>query len=319
MRPACVIAATVLDEIAGFIRPGVTTRQVDNFAAERIKAHRAKSAFLGYRKFPSHTCLSVNDEVVHGIASERELKFGDIVSVDVGVAYLPRPDGAKGGVVIGGASLWITNTGTPEQQAGSWDFIKFAAQPEIQAYWSSNTGYYPIRKAAYYVQEMKDTLAKYPQFQVAVEQLRATEASPATAGAAFGTFVSARQNIEAAMEQFMASAGMAGEAESPPPDMNPEAMAVVAEAMARTEPNLDFFLGHYLLPVTSYVPDFAALKAGATRVLAGVGEASVGQETFDTALALAERLGSEAVVFPGDHVGMATHPEAFSETLRETF
>ncbi|OJW06558.1 MAG: hypothetical protein BGO39_00025 [Chloroflexi bacterium 54-19] len=124
-------------------------------------------------------------------------------NVDVGVAYLPRPDGAKGGVVIGGASLWITNTGTPEQQAGSWDFVKFTGQPDIQAYWSSNTGYYPIRKAAYDVQEMKDTLAKYPQFQVAVEQLRATEASPATAGAAFGTFVSARQNIEAAMEQFM--------------------------------------------------------------------------------------------------------------------
>jgi sn-glycerol 3-phosphate transport system substrate-binding protein len=123
--------------------------------------------------------------------------------VDVGVAYIPRPDGAKGGVVIGGASLWITNTGTPEQQAGSWDFIKYTAQPEIQAYWSSNTGYYPIRKAAYNVQEMKDALAKYPQFQIAVDQLRATETSTATAGAAFGTFVSARQNIEASMEQFM--------------------------------------------------------------------------------------------------------------------
>lgn len=123
--------------------------------------------------------------------------------VDVGVAYLPRPEGAKGGVVIGGASLWITNTGTPEQQAGAWDFVKFTAQPDIQAFWSSNTGYYPIRKAAYNEQLMKDTLAKYPQFQVAVDQLRATEASAPTQGAAFGTFVSARQNIEASMEQFM--------------------------------------------------------------------------------------------------------------------
>lgn len=123
--------------------------------------------------------------------------------VDVGVAYIPRPEGAKGGVVIGGASLWITNTGSAEQQAGAWDFVKFTAQPEIQAFWSANTGYYPIRQAAYNDQLMKDTLAKYPQFQVAVDQLRATEASPATAGATFGTFVSARQNIEAAMEQFM--------------------------------------------------------------------------------------------------------------------
>ncbi len=87
MRPAGAIAARVLDEIMGFIRPGVTTRQVDEFAASRMKAHGGKSAFLGYRNYPSHTCLSVNDEVVHGLAGERELRFGDIISVDVGVVY----------------------------------------------------------------------------------------------------------------------------------------------------------------------------------------------------------------------------------------
>jgi methionyl aminopeptidase len=87
MRPACVVAGKVLEEIAAFIKPGITTRQVDEFAAARIKAHGAKSAFLGYRKYPCHTCISVNEEVVHGLANERELRFGDIVSVDVGVSY----------------------------------------------------------------------------------------------------------------------------------------------------------------------------------------------------------------------------------------
>ena len=87
MRPAGAIAARVLDEIMGFIRPGVTTRQVDEFAAAQMKAHGGKSAFLGYRNYPSHTCLSVNDEVVHGLAGGRELRFGDIISVDVGVVY----------------------------------------------------------------------------------------------------------------------------------------------------------------------------------------------------------------------------------------
>ncbi|NTV04731.1 ABC transporter substrate-binding protein, partial [bacterium] len=115
--------------------------------------------------------------------------------VDVGVAYLPRPADAKGGVIIGGASLWITDQGTPEQQAGAWDFVKWTTSPEVQASWSSSTGYYPIRLAAYDVQEMKDTLAKYPQFGVAVEQLRATEASFATQGAVFGTFLQARLAI----------------------------------------------------------------------------------------------------------------------------
>ncbi len=87
MRPACAVAGKILDEIAAFIRPGVTTRQVDEFAAERMKCYGAKSAFLGYRKYPCHTCISVNEEVVHGLANERELRFGDIVSVDVGVNY----------------------------------------------------------------------------------------------------------------------------------------------------------------------------------------------------------------------------------------
>jgi methionyl aminopeptidase len=87
MRAACAVAGKVLDDIIAFVQPGVTTRQVDEFAAERMKFYGAKSAFLGYRKYPCYTCISVNEEVVHGLANERELRFGDIVSVDVGVNY----------------------------------------------------------------------------------------------------------------------------------------------------------------------------------------------------------------------------------------
>jgi len=87
MRPACSVANSVLIDIAAFIRPGVTTKQVDEHAAERIRHYGAKSAFLGYRKYPCHTCISVNEEVVHGLSSERVLRFGDIVSVDCGVMY----------------------------------------------------------------------------------------------------------------------------------------------------------------------------------------------------------------------------------------
>jgi len=123
--------------------------------------------------------------------------------VDVGVAYIPRPAGAPGGVIIGGASLWITNTGTADQQAGAWDFVKFASSPESQAFFASNTGYYPTRKAAYAVQDMKDALVLYPQFQVAIDELRATRAYSATQGAVYGTFVKARSNIQGAMEQFI--------------------------------------------------------------------------------------------------------------------
>jgi methionyl aminopeptidase len=105
MRPACVVAGKVLEEVAAFIKPGVTTRQVDEFAAERIKAHGAKSAFLGYRKYPCQTCISVNEEVVHGLAGERELRFGDIVSVDVGVSYKGFIGDTARTVAVGGCGV----------------------------------------------------------------------------------------------------------------------------------------------------------------------------------------------------------------------
>jgi methionyl aminopeptidase len=109
MRPAGAIAARVLDDMMGFIRPGVTTRQVDEFAAAQMKAHGGKSAFLGYRNYPSHTCLSVNDEVVHGLAGERELRFGDIISVDVGVVY-------KGFIGDNARTMAVGGCGVPAQQ-----------------------------------------------------------------------------------------------------------------------------------------------------------------------------------------------------------
>jgi methionyl aminopeptidase len=105
MRPACAVASVVLDEVSAFIRPGMTTRETDNYAASRIKHYGARSAFLGYRKYPCHICVSVNDEVVHGLAGERRLQFGDIVSLDVGVVYNGFVGDTARTVAVGGCSL----------------------------------------------------------------------------------------------------------------------------------------------------------------------------------------------------------------------
>ncbi len=105
MRPACALAQTVLDEVCEFIEPGVTTRQIDQFAAARIRAYGAKSAFLGYRKFPCHLCISINEQVVHGLATERRLKFGDIVSLDVGVVFNGFIGDTARTVAVGGCSV----------------------------------------------------------------------------------------------------------------------------------------------------------------------------------------------------------------------
>ncbi|HEX7469829.1 MAG TPA: type I methionyl aminopeptidase [Verrucomicrobiae bacterium] len=105
MRPACAVAGAVLSEVAAFIQPGVTTRQVDEFAAARMKHYGAKSAFLGYRKFPCHLCLSVNEQVVHGLAGDRALKFGDIVSLDCGVVYNGFIGDTARTVAVGGCGV----------------------------------------------------------------------------------------------------------------------------------------------------------------------------------------------------------------------
>src|SRR5215831_19406604 len=105
MRPACAIAGAVLNEVAAFIQPGVTTKQVDDFAAKRIKSYGAKSAFLGYRKYPCHICISVNEQVVHGLAGSRQLKLGDIVSLDVGVVYNGFIGDTAKTVAVGGCGV----------------------------------------------------------------------------------------------------------------------------------------------------------------------------------------------------------------------
>jgi methionyl aminopeptidase len=85
MRAACACAARILDRVGTLIRPGITTGEVDAAAAEFMVEEKCKSAFLGYKKFPGHICISVNEEVVHGIGGQRRIQYGDVVKLDCGV------------------------------------------------------------------------------------------------------------------------------------------------------------------------------------------------------------------------------------------
>ena len=89
MRRACRTASDILERVRELVRPGVTTKEVDEAAADFMHEARVKSAFLGYRLghriFPGNICISLNDEVVHGIGSLRRIQYGDIVKLDIGV------------------------------------------------------------------------------------------------------------------------------------------------------------------------------------------------------------------------------------------
>jgi sn-glycerol 3-phosphate transport system substrate-binding protein len=127
----------------------------------------------------------------------------DNADFEVGVAYLPHPDGVDPqGVVIGGASLWMAKDINEKQEQASWDFMKYLSTPEVQAKWHVESGYFAINPAAYEEDIVKQEWEKYPQLKVTVDQLHDTVSSPATQGALISIFPEARQQIVTGMESL---------------------------------------------------------------------------------------------------------------------
>lgn len=87
MKDACRISAQALQLAGELIRPGITTGEIDREIRRFIESTGAKPNFLGYGGFPASACISVNEEVIHGIPGTRVIREGDIVSVDVGAYY----------------------------------------------------------------------------------------------------------------------------------------------------------------------------------------------------------------------------------------
>lgn len=85
MRRAGECAARILNALADMIAPGVTTGFIDREAGRLMAEAGVRSAFFGYRKFPGQICISLNEEVVHGIGGSRKIAYGDVVKMDVGV------------------------------------------------------------------------------------------------------------------------------------------------------------------------------------------------------------------------------------------
>ena len=85
LRESNQIVATILNELKGIVEPGITTLELDAYAEKRIKQMHGKAAFKGYRNFPANLCVSINEQIVHGIPGSRKIMEGDIVSIDLGV------------------------------------------------------------------------------------------------------------------------------------------------------------------------------------------------------------------------------------------
>lgn len=105
MRQAGKIVAIVLGVLVKAVRPGLTTRELDSIAEKEIKRLGGIPSFKGYRGYPANLCVSINDEVVHGIPGDRVLNEGDIVSMDVGAIYRGYQGDAARTVGVGAISL----------------------------------------------------------------------------------------------------------------------------------------------------------------------------------------------------------------------
>jgi methionyl aminopeptidase len=108
MRRSGAAVAEILDTLMASIQPGITTGDVDAQAAALIRARGGKSPFHGYRGFPGHICISVNEEVVHGIGGRRKLLYGDLVKLDVGIVLDGWVGDTAASVPVGAVSPEVT-------------------------------------------------------------------------------------------------------------------------------------------------------------------------------------------------------------------
>jgi pimeloyl-ACP methyl ester carboxylesterase len=128
-----------------------------------------------------------------------------------------------------------------------------------------------------------------------------------------------RDGVDAAMHKFFTGNSLddAAEQDATPPEFaaTPEA----AETFMRVSGNFEYWLAHGLMPLSLYRPDVNALRSGKPRVTVAIGEQSAGLPIYDISMAVAKRLGSDPVLFPGDHIGFGPNAEAFAEALHGEF
>lgn len=118
-----------------------------------------------------------------------------VEGVELGVGPMPAPQSAEGGMIVGGASLWIISARPEAEQKAAWKFIKFLAEPEQQAEWYVGSGYFPIRSDAYDEPAAQAAEAEYPYLRVAPEHFQEGARNRATQGAIVGPFAKIRWEV----------------------------------------------------------------------------------------------------------------------------
>lgn len=126
------------------------------------------------------------------------------IGCELGSAYLPLPQGVKrGGVCIGGASLWATKDHPAEELKATWEFMKWLTETEQQVYWFENTGYFPTTISSMEAARKNQFFSEHPNYATAFQQLQIAKNDYATRGAVMGSFAAVRKSVENAIEEAL--------------------------------------------------------------------------------------------------------------------
>ena len=218
------------------------------------------------------------------------------------VTYDPR--GNSRSTLDGPAEDW-----RPEVHADDASRLLSAVGKEpAYVFGSSGGAQVGLALAALHPQQVRVLVAHEPP---ALELLEDREQQRALIDEVYETYRS--EGAGPAMARFMSRAGL----KPPPPPPSGDVPKEMTEAMGRMGKNVELFLAHGLRPIGVYVPDVETLKRGTTRVVVAGGEESRGAPAYQAGAALAQRLGSPLVHFPGDHGGFMRQAPAFAEKLHE--
>lgn len=126
------------------------------------------------------------------------------LSARFGAAAMPSlATTAQGGIVLGGAAIWIMSERPDIEQRGAWEFLKYATLPQVQAQWHVDTGYFPVRVSSWDMEPAATLHKQFPQFTIARDQVLRSPQNAATAGALLGPFTQVRETIQTAFEEVL--------------------------------------------------------------------------------------------------------------------
>jgi sn-glycerol 3-phosphate transport system substrate-binding protein len=127
------------------------------------------------------------------------LGSGQFPAVELGAGPMPGPDDPDGGVLVGGAALYVVNRSSPAEQAAAFEFAKFLNEPQRMAEWAAATGYIPIRSSSTELGPIVDAWANRPELKIAYDQLLAGAENTATAGPVIGAYGAQGQGVRGAV------------------------------------------------------------------------------------------------------------------------